>query len=299
MKILISGASGFIGTTLLHKLNKAKHEVWKLVRKKNGLNKNEIYWDPAKNEIAAEKLNGFDVVIHLAGESIVGRWNPEKKKKIRESRIQGTTLLANTLASLTSPPHTFLSASAIGIYGNRGEESLDENSPPGTGFLAEVGKEWEAASKPLKDKGVRLIHYRIGIVLSLEGGALQKMILPFKLGLGGTLGNGKQWMSWISLEDLLRGILFCIENKQISGAVNATAPSPVRNDEFTKTLGKALHRPAFLPAPAFALKLALGEMADELLLAGAKVIPQKLIQNGFSFQDSNLESALKNILHPH
>lgn len=294
MKILISGASGFIGSALMKKLN--PHEVWKLVRKKNGLQKNEIYWNPVKNEIESDKMEGFDAIIHLAGESIVGRWTEEKKKKIRESRIQGTTFLSNTLLKLKTPPPTFLCASAIGYYGNRGNETLDEASKAGKGFLAETCQEWEAASKALQDKDIRVIHYRIGIVLSTQGGALQKMLLPFKMGLGGKLGNGKQWMSWISLEDLLEGILFILQHKEIKGPINAVSPNPVRNEEFTKILGKTLRRPTLLTTPAFALKLTMGKMAEEVLLAGAKVLPSKLQKAHYNFKYPDLEIALKEII---
>lgn len=292
MKILISGASGFIGSTLVQKLKSEKQDVYKLVRKKTPLSENEIYWDPLSGTLDANSIDAFEAVIHLAGENIIGRWTDDKKRKMRESRILGTQLLSKTLSSLKNPPKTFLCASAIGFYGNRGEENLTEESLPGNGFLADLCQEWEKASDSATQNGIRVIHYRIGVVLSAQGGALQKMILPFKMGFGGKIGNGKQWMSWIALDDLLEGIFFILKNPSISGAVNAVSPHPIRNLEFTQTLGKILHRPTFIPLPAFAAKLAFGEMAEEVLLASAKVIPEKLLKAGFQFKHPNLSETL-------
>lgn len=295
MKLLISGASGFIGGALIRRLQAESHSIFKLVRRKKGLRKDEIFWDPASDKIDLEKLEGFDAVIHLAGENIVGRWTPEKKKKIHDSRVKGTELLSRSLARLSSPPSTLLCASAIGYYGNRGEEELDEKSGPGKGFLAETCQAWEAASKPAQDAGIRVIHYRIGMVLSSEGGALQKMLPLFKLGLGGKLGNGKQWVSWISLEDLIEGMRFVLQHPTLSGPVNAVSPQPVTNANFTEALGIALHRPTFATAPAFALKLAMGEMAEEALLASVKALPRKLMEAGFSFRHVRLSEALQGL----
>jgi len=296
MRILISGASGFIGGALIWKLQGDSHEIFKLVRRKEGLRKDEVFWDPALGEIDARKLEGFDAVIHLAGESIVGRWTPEKKRKIRDSRVKGTELLSRSLARLSSPPSMLLCASAIGFYGNRGEEELDEDSGPGRGFLAETCQAWEAASQSARDAEIRVVHYRIGLVLSSEGGALQKMLPLFKLGLGGKLGNGQQWMSWISLEDLIEGMVFVLKNASLAGPVNAVAPRPVTNAEFTRALGKVLGRPTFASAPEFALKIAMGEMAEEALLASAKAAPKKLTQGGFKFQHPEISGTLRHIL---
>ncbi len=296
MKVLISGSSGFVGSALVKKMRDLKHEVFRLVRKKEKLQKDEIYWNPEKLEIDLKKLENFNAVVHLAGENILGRWTEAKKKKIRDSRVKGTQFLSESLAQLSKPPASLLCSSAIGFYGNRGEETLNESSPPGNGFLADVCQEWEAASQAASKSGIRVIHYRIGLVLSEEGGALAKMLPLFKLGLGGKLGDGQQWMSWIHLEDLLSGILFILESPSLSQAVNAVSPHPVRNQEFTQCLAESLHRPAFFTVPEFALKLVTGEMADEALLASAKVEAQKLLQTDFKFKYPHLFEALRDMI---
>jgi uncharacterized protein (TIGR01777 family) len=234
--------------------------------------------------------------VNLAGENIAsGRWTPDKKMEIRDSRVKSTLLLSDAIAKMKTPPKGFVSGSAIGYYGNR-TEPVKESSSPGNGFLADVCIDWEEATKAAEKAGVRVVHLRIGVVLDPEGGALKRMLLPFKLGLGGRLGSGKQMMSWITREDLCRAILYCLEEGGVKGAVNATAPKPVSNQVFTKDLGAALGRPTVFPVPAFALKLLLGEMANEMLLSGAAVLPEKLLQKGFSFHHPELQEALKSLL---
>lgn len=296
MKILVSGASGFVGSEAVRHLAAQGDEILRLVRRKP-TDTQEIRWDPQANRLDPAPLEGLNAVVHLAGDPIAeGRWTPAKKARIRESRIQGTRLLAETLGSLDRPPQTLLSASAIGIYGSRGAEPLTEKSRPGKGFLAEVGVEWERATEPASRKGIRVVLLRIGIVLHPAGGALGKMLPPFRLGLGGPLGSGRQYMSWISREDLVGIIQHTLATPGLTGPVNAVSPRPVTNLEFTKALGRALHRPAFFPVPAFALKLLLGELADEALLASARVEPAKLKASGFQFKQPTLESALRAML---
>ena len=291
MNILISGASGLIGSAIQTALHARGDRVLSLTRRA-ARNDSEITWDPAANVLDPSRLVDIDGVIHLAGENIAaGRWTAAQKARIRDSRVQGTGLLAQTLAQLPAPPSAFISASAIGYYGNRGDELLTEDSSPGEGFLPEVSVAWERAAHPAAEAGIRTVHPRIGIVLSRNGGALAKMRLPFKLGLGGTIGSGNQYMSWIALDDLVSVFLFALDNESISGAVNAVSPTPVTNREFTKTLARVLSRPAIFPVPAFAVKLALGEMADALLLASTRVISTRLENTAFAHSD--LESALQ------
>lgn len=291
MNILISGASGLIGSAIKTALHARGDRVLSLTRR-DARSDSEITWDPAANVLDPSRLVDIDGVIHLAGENIAaGRWTAAQKARIRDSRVQGTALLAQTLAQLPAPPSAFISASAIGYYGNRGDELLTEDSPPGEGFLPEVSVAWERAARPAAEAGIRTVHPRIGIVLSRNGGALAKMRLPFKLGLGGTIGSGNQYMSWITLDDLVSVFLFALDDESISGAVNAVSPTPVTNREFTKTLARVLSRPAIFPVPAFAVKLALGEMADALLLASTRVISTRLENTSFSHSD--LESALQ------
>ncbi len=257
----------------------------------------EIEWSPDRYSIAISRIEGFDAVYHLAGESIAsGRWNDEKKKKIRESRTKGTKLLSDALANLAQPPKTLISASAIGYYGNRGDELLTESSPPGKDFLADVCIEWEKATDHAKEKGVRVVNTRFGIILDKEGGALAKMLPPFRMGIGGRIGDGKQWMSWIALDDVIGALQFALTNDGLSGPVNFVAPNPVTNAEFTKALGRALSRPTFFPIPAFGVRLAFGEMADALLLSSQRVEPSKLGDSNYQFTYTNLESALRAIL---
>ncbi|QDU82059.1 Epimerase family protein [Polystyrenella longa] len=297
MKVAITGATGLVGRALTQFLEARGDQVFPVTRSKEGKGMEAVFWSPQEGEIEKNKLEGIDAVVHLAGENIAsGRWTPELKRKIVESREKGTRLLAETIAGLENPPEVLISSSAIGYYGDRGESQLTEESAPGTGFLPDTCKLWEGATTPASDAGIRVAIIRTGIVLSKEGGALQKMLLPFKLGLGGKVGSGKQYWSWVALEDLVRIIHFAMTHPKISGPVNGTAPCPVTNYEFTKTLGKVLKRPTCLPVPAFAVRTALGEMADDLLLASANVIPAKLEQEGFLFELLSLEDALQSIL---
>jgi hypothetical protein len=295
MKILISGASGLLGTHLIPTLKAKGHEIYKLVRK-TPKSADEIQWDALKGfaETEAAKLENFDAVVHLAGDNIASEnWSAEKKRKIRESRVTGTRVLVDALRETQSPPKIFVSASATGFYGDRGDESLTEDSPKGEGFLPDVCDEWEQEARKAADFGARVVLLRTGVVLSKEGGALEKMLTPFKLGVGGTVGSGKQYLSWISLEDTLDIYHLALESDLLQDAVNATAPNPVTNEEFTKTLGKVLHRPTIIPVPEFAIKLLFGEMGERLLLEGQKVLPKKLQNAGFEFKFPDLEESLK------
>jgi hypothetical protein len=292
LRILISGASGMIGTSLLHFLSAAGHEVYTLTRKVPG--ENEIFWDPIQTKIDRSSLENMDAVIHLAGENIgAGRWTVDRKKLIRESRSVGTRFLAETLASLNNPPKVFLSSSAIGFYGDRGEEALNEQSAAGHGFLPGVCEEWEKATEPAQKAGIRVVNIRTGIVLSANGGALPKMVLPIRLGAGGIIGGGKQWMSWIALEDLIGIFHYAIHHPELSGPVNATAPGALTNRDFTRVLGKILSRPTLFPLPGFMVKILFGEMGQALLLEGQRVKPTKLTEAGFEFLYPYLESALQ------
>jgi uncharacterized protein (TIGR01777 family) len=285
-----------VGKALISELVKDGHEIVSLVRHKSE-GASEIEWHPNQRSIDSERVSGFDVVVHLAGESIAsGRWTDEKKRKIRESRVDGTTLLSRALAQSSKAPAAFISASAIGYYGNRADELLNEKSAPGNDFLAEVCVAWERATGEAEARGVRTVHARFGIILDQEGGALAKMLTPFRMGVGGRIGDGKQWMSWIALVDVLKGLKFVIENESIAGPVNFVAPNPVTNGEFTKTLGDALSRPTLFPMPSFAVRLAFGEMADALLLSSAKVEPKRLQESGYRFEFENLQPALAAIL---
>lgn len=295
-KILISGASGLIGSELQRqlKLSDSSPEIYRLVRRRPLKSDKEIFWDPYNSEVSSELLEGFNTVIHLAGDNIASqRWNAAKKQLIKNSRIIPTRFLSESLARLKSPPAVFISASALGYYGDRPHEKLTEDSPPGSGFLAETCVEWEAAAKPAESAGIRLINGRIGVVVTKRGGMLERMLLPFRLGLGGKLGDGQQMMSWIALEDLCRAIIFCMEHQDISGAVNLVAPTAVSNAEFTKTLAKCLKRPAFFSVPKFAAKLAFGEMAEALMFSSTEILPAKLLGHNFKFLTSDLSSALE------
>jgi uncharacterized protein (TIGR01777 family) len=299
MKILISGSGGLVGSALVQDLLSEGHEIGRLVRRTADRSRNEIYWDPERGSLDKEALQDFhpEAVIHLAGESIAqGRWNVAKKAKIRDSRVNGTRVLAQVLTHLSDPPKIWVCASAIGYYGNRGDETLTEDSPPGRGFLPEVCRDWEAATEPARSKGIRVVQLRFGVILSPEGGALKKMLLPFKLGLGGVIGNGRQYMSWIALDDAVGVIRFAMENKNLSGVINTVAPQPVTNREFTKTLGRVLFRPTCFPLPASTARLLLGEMAEDLLLASTRVEPKKLKSAGYAFQYPELKGALRHLL---
>jgi uncharacterized protein len=299
MKILVSGSHGLVGKALTSLMTEDSHEVVRLVRREHNVGSPEVEWYPDRGRIDAQHLEGIDAVVHLAGDNIAaGRWTGQKKRTIRESRVQGTTLLSDTLASLSRPPSVFISASAIGFYGNRGDELLTEKSPPGNDFLARVCTDWEAATKSAAEKGIRTVHARFGVILDAREGALAKMLPPFRAGIGGKVGNGKQWMSWIALEDVIGGLKFLLEDKSIDGPVNLVAPNPVTNAEFTSTLGRVISRPTIFPMPAFAARLAFGEMADALLLSSQRVDPAVLEDNGFLFSWPTLEPALKHILNP-
>lgn len=295
-RILISGASGFIGTSLVRACRARGFSVTQLVRQSTAATTPQIVWAPYQSPALPDRslLEGFDAVIHLSGANVAAhRWTAAYKKEIVESRVRTTQALARLLSQLKHPPRAFLCASATGIYGNRGEELLTESSPAGTGFLAETCVAWEAATLPAT--GIRVAPVRFGVVLSPDGGALAKMLPLFRIGAGGRLGSGKQWMSWISLPDLISAI-FHLLRAEINGPINFVAPTPVTNAEFTHTLAAALHRPAIVPAPAFALRLALGEMADEALLASQRVLPEKLIQSGFRFEHPDLAAAFAVLL---
>jgi len=289
--VLVSGASGLVGQALLAALAGRGLSTSKLVRKP--ASKGEVFWDPTSRELDESALSA-DAVVHLAGENIAGgRWTKAKMAAIRDSRVQGTKLLCESLARMKAPPSVLVCASAIGFYGEGGDSVLTEDSPSGDSFLAEVCKEWEQATEAAEQAGIRVVHIRIGVVLDADGGALQKMLLPFKLGLGGKIGDGQQYMSWVLLQDLVSIIGAAIDNPKLSGAVNATAPQPVTNLEFTKTLGRVLGRPTIAPMPAFAAKLAFGRMAEELLLASLRVTPNKLLEHEFPFREPKLEGALR------
>jgi uncharacterized protein (TIGR01777 family) len=296
MKVLVTGSTGLIGTALIELLRTEGHSPVRL-RRGGRADAGDIFWNPDKGEIDSSSLEGFDAVVHLAGENIAsGRWTPERKRSILDSRVKGTSLLAKSLAQLQRPPKVLVSSSAIGYYGDRGEEVLTEDSPAGSGFLPQVCREWEAATAPAAAKGIRAVQLRTGIVLSAKGGALARMLTPFRAGLGGPLGSGTQYMSWIALEDLCRMFLHAMSTESIKGPANAVAPTPVTNNEFTKELAGALHRPALFRAPRFALNLALGEMAEALLLASARVVPSRMKAAGFVYQYPELRPCLNHIV---
>ena len=288
-----------MGSHLLPALKEARHNVAVLVR--DGSRRGEVKafeWNPATGEIEAESMEAWkpEAVVHLAGKNIAAdRWNKKAKEEIRTTRVEATDRLCQSLLNLPHPPRIFVSASAIGYYGDRGEELLDEESAPGTGFLPEVAVGWESAGAQMKLAGVRTVWLRFGMILSSRGGALAKMLPIFKAGAGGPAGSGRQWVSWISIEDAVRVILFCLED-DLAGRVNAVSPTPVRNRDFARALGRALHRPAVAPAPAFALRLAFGEMADALLLSSQRVVPRRLQEKGFQFRHSDLEACFKELL---
>lgn len=289
MKILVSGSSGFLGSHIIDFLSPLGHQIFKLVRVRANLGKNEIAWDENRGVINPGLLEGMDAVIHLAGENIGnGLWTQSKKKRIRDSRVKGTQLLCQALSQLKNPPKVLLCASAVGIYGNRGDEILTESSPKGVGFLADVCSQWEAATQEASKKGIRVVNMRFGIVLSPDGGILKKLKVPFQLGLGGKIGSGQQYMSWVMIEDLFSAVNVLLNDDSFYGPVNITSPNPVTNEEFTKALGKSLHRPTWLTVPSFLLKFFLGEMADEMFLTSTRAVPEVLSRAGFQFAHKNL-----------
>lgn len=297
-RILVSGMSGPIGTALLPTLKSNGARITRLVRssgKYSSADEQQIPWDPAQ-PITPESVSGFDAVIHLAGESIVGRWTDAKKKEIRDSRVNATTHLAQALARSKHKPQVFVCSSAIGYYGDRGDEVLNEQSTPGMGFLTEVCRDWEAAAQPAADAGIRTISIRTGIVLTPKGGALGKMLLPFKMGLGGRIGNGRQWMSWIDVRDMVGAIHHLLKNDLLHGPVNMVAPKPVTNAEFVRTLASVLSRPAIFPMPAFVVKVAFGEMGETALLGSQRVEPAQLFSSGYPFRFSELQASLTSLL---
>lgn len=296
MKILISGSHGFIGTAVFDHLQKQGHELLRLIRPTQVARSDEVFWEPANEFIHQNKLAGVQAVIHLAGENLFGRWNDKKKNAIRDSRIKGTAFLCKTLAAMENKPQVLICASAIGYYGDRGEHECTETTEPGEGFLAEVCEEWEAATNPASDAGIRVVNLRIGVVLGKDGGAMAKMLTPFKMGMGGPLGDGQQWISWISIDDVVKVIDYALNHDTLSGPVNAVAPLPVRNKEFAHALGHALHRPELVPIPKRMLHFMFGEMAEKTLLASTRVLPKKLEMEEFQFAHPDIHTALDHIL---
>jgi hypothetical protein len=291
--VAISGATGFIGAALTARLRGRGVRVRPLVRRARACEADDILWDPMRGVLPAGALDDVDAVIHLAGEPIAQRWTAERKQAIRESRVLGTALLARAIAESDRRPATLLSGSAVGFYGDRGDELLDEGSSSGTDYLAGVGREWEGATAPARDAGVRVVLLRTGLVLAPDGGVLERLLPPFRLGVGGPIGSGRQWMSWISRTDHLRAVEHALGCETLSGPVNFVGPNPVTNAEFAVTLGRVLTRPALVPVPAFALRLMYGEMADATILAGQRVLPTALVASGFEFSRPTLEQALR------
>lgn len=290
MHVLISGSTGLIGSALVRSLRADGHAITRLSRAGGGAD--VVQWDPVAGAFDAADVPACDAVVHLAGESVVGRWSAAKKAAIRDSRVRGTRLLCEALARLETRPRVLVCASAVGLYGDRGSEILTEGSPAGRGFLADVVREWEAAARPAVEAGIRVVLLRFGVVLSKAGGALAKMLTPFRMGLGGKIGSGRQYVSWVSLDDTVRAIRFALDTQSLSGPVNVAAPNAVTNADFARALARRLGRPSFVPTPAFAVRAALGEAADELLLASTRVQPARLLEAGFSFRHPAIEEAL-------
>lgn len=297
LRILLTGSSGLIGQALLARFRKQGYLVTRLVRFKSQRGADAIYWNPNTEEIHLDEWENFDAVVHLAGDNIASsRWSAKKKESIFLSRCRDTWLLSHALSRLQRIPKVLFSASATGFYGNRGDEMLTEKSSKGTGFLADVCAKWEEATKAASDRGIRVVHGRFGPVLSFKGGILKKMTPIFRVGLGGRLGSGREWISWISLEDLMRAVEFLLKRAELSGAFNFVSPNPIRNAAFTQALATCLRRPAIFPVPAFFLKLIFGEMAKELFLASTRAVPKRLTENGFEFSHPSIEAALKDCL---
>lgn len=296
MKVTVVGASGLVGSAFAPFLTSGGHDVRCVGRTKSPGRSNAFVWDYARRQIEDAALDGTDVVVNLAGENIGTRWTPAKKRAIRASRVDATRFLSERLAAMQKPPATFVCASAVGYYGDRGDEQLTESSARGSGTLAELCEAWEEATAPARARGIRVVHVRFGLVLSPRGGPLARMLPPFRLGLGGKLAHGRQFMSWVSIEDVIGILNHVLLDESLEGPVNAVAPQPLTNAEFTRTLGRVLNRPTLFPVPAFALRTLFGEMADDVLLASARVLPEKLMQSGYEFRDPDLESALRHLL---
>jgi len=297
MKILIAGSSGMIGSALRRFFSAAGHEVVRLVRRPVEPGESAHTWDPANGELVADAIEGFDAFVNVAGENIgEGLWTAEKKARIRSSRLDTTRLLAETAASLDSPPGVLINASAVGYYGNRGDEVLTEESAPGEGFLAELTQQWEAATSPAVDAGIRVVNTRFGVVVDPKDAGMRKMLPVFRLGLGGVLGDGNQWFSWVTLTDLVGAVYHAVQEASLSGPVNVVAPEAVTNRGYTKALAAALHRPALFTVPAFALRMTFGEMARETLLSSVRAKPAKLVESGYEFQLPRMSEALRHVL---
>jgi uncharacterized protein len=297
LHVAVTGASGLIGAALVSRLTSEGHRVSRLVRRTAG--PGEISWDPAARSLDPAALEGADAVVHLSGENVGARWTTERKARIRSSRVASTRLLSETLAGLQRTPEVLVSASAVGIYGDRGDEVLTEESPPGNpdrDFLVSVTREWEKAAEPARVEGIRVVHPRFGVVLSPAGGALGKMLLPFRLGLGARLGSGRQWMSWISIDDAVQALQQALVDTSLQGPINVTAPEPLSNRNFTRTLARVLSRPALFAVPEWALRLALGDMAEGTILSSIRAVPARLLQAGYRFGQPDLESALRHVL---
>ncbi len=292
--VAVSGSHGLVGSRVCRHLSSDGYRIMRLVRGPQPGDEDAVYWSPGAYEFDAERLEGVHAVIHLAGENIAnGRWTEAKRRAIRDSRVKGTQLLCEGIAGLERKPDTLICASAIGYYGTRGDQVLTEESAAGAGFLAEVTQEWESAAEPAREAGIRVVTLRLGVVLAREGGMLDRMLTPFRLGLGGVVGSGEQYMSWIALTDLVAIIDHALRDDELSGPVNAVAPNPVTNTEFVKTLGRVLHRPTIFRLPAWLLRTALGEMAEELLLPSVRAVPHRLEQSDFEFLYPRLEGALR------
>lgn len=298
MRVLISGSSGLVGQALFADLKKRKFLPFRLLRRgsKTTPDSNDVIWSPEEGFVERDKMEGFDAIVHLAGESILGRWSSDKKRRIVDSRVAASRFLCSEICKLRRPPKVYLGASAIGYYGDRPNETLEESSPPGQGFLSKVAVDWEKASDGLVEQGIKSCWLRFGVILSPKGGALKSMLLPFKLGLGGRLGTGQQYMSWITLNDVVGAIYHLLLQSEVSGAFNFCTSESVTNSEFTSTLAKVLKRPAFLHVPSFLLNLAFGELSQEILLSSTRTLPRALIRSGYRFQHPQLELALRQLL---